>query len=63
MLSELIVFTTPFSDDVANATLNFRVVVWITSELFLLVAVLSNFVARTFPRPSPLSCIKLIIIV
>lgn len=47
MLSELVIFTTPFSDEVNNGTINFRVVVWIVSELFLLLAVLSNFIHRT----------------
>lgn len=48
MLSEVIVFGTPYAETVQNGGIEFRAVVWIISELFLLIAVLSNFVARLF---------------
>jgi hypothetical protein len=48
MLSQVIVFGTPYAETVQNGGIQFRAVVWIISELFLLVAVLSNFVARSF---------------
>ena len=46
-LSELVVFEIPFLDGVDYQSVKFRAVVWIISEGFLLLAVLSNFLPRS----------------
>lgn len=51
MMSELIVFETFFPDGVEYTNIKFRAVVWISSEVCLLFAILSNCLSRAFLPP------------
>lgn len=52
MLSELTVFNREFPGGISNDNVKWRAVVWIASEVFLLLAVISNLMPRTFYSPS-----------
>lgn len=46
-MTELVIFESVFPDGVDYTNVKFRAVVWILSELVLLLAILSNFMPRT----------------
>ena len=47
MLSELTVFNTAIPGDFDDGNVKFRAIVWICSEVFLVLAILTNLMPRT----------------